>query len=1041
MAAESLPTVKQATRGTFNGGYTSAVPAFMAGENQLVGAQDASDTNSSRDCFIDPISGGVYKRPGLTIVNDTIVSGATKTEDTGLLNKKWSARSRKFFALDTPSMSNGYPIPAVLFGSDGNSGFPTVDNGFPGTIWASSTNSGASTDALKNYSLGEEFLMGDTYGVPATEQNASDYRFRMVPIHIDSGDGVYNRCALTGTAGTDKFMQQFMTCGSRALVQTQSWLHAPNLRCTPWRWNKEMNESSTVGTRTFRLYPTGPFGPLFPPTATTPTADTTVTNWEDGDTYYVSVMYQFEDGSYSLPFIPRAPQATGLTAGLGLVTVGTIGESNKYRSITYTKIAIGPKGTIARVLLRTPKQNRSASDEKLTLEPLDLRIIGVLRNNTQTSYVDFAGDDDTLVEDADAVRIDLVCPRRARYIGTGDQRVAISYTLPNTSAIMLALVGAATSFDKNVDDDDALNYGASAFLVRITSSQLELHYNGGAGPNFAGGGNAVAFAFATYDTLDKLVDIINTTTVDDANGATTIDNAKQWRAQLAPGIDGSMPSTSLTLTTFDIAVTGTSSVTLTGAAADVAKVGIGMKVSGTNITAGTYVVAKPSATTITISTATTGAPGATSTFYQETGDNGIVTGGTLGYMRSFGPNLPLLLCCKPSAFPNYDKPDKVGVYFTMSSPGALTSGVSLAPNSFLSGNKLLPHSSPRQQMQRACTGIVDLEGAGLIAYNDGIYLWKNNRGGNSGEDFDCRLYTINDGRGCIAYGGLVSGNGWAAYPTTEGIMVTDKEGREFTISGDIFNASEGKGDLAYEIKTSAASVAADTDDQFLHCSVLGSKLAVAFRNGIISDPRILYYDFSPGVEASGVAELLNPETKSAYIWNPPAIYNSGLACGSPGAMGSIRNASGRVDHICFDGNFGATGDGRVDAIGTGITDNTFGYTAYGTAAPVVASPFMALLPKRIEATHLTAGTAAKVFLANNQTPTFSTPLARDLNVDANRTQYQKQPMNIDQGQRGKTDMFWMQWRSPTGSSTTDRFWRLVLEYEEAEIDVVMTDLV
>ena len=1010
----------------------------MAGENQLVGAQDGTDTNSSRDCFIDPVSGGVYKRPGLTVVNDTVSGGA---EVTGLLNKKWGAKSRKFFALDTPSMSDGFPIPAVLYGEDTNAGFPTADSGFPGTIWAGSTNSGASTNALKNYSLGEEFAMGDTYGDPATEPNASDYRFKMVPIWIDSGDGVYNRAALTGTSGTDKFMQQFMTCGSRSVMQTQNWLYAPNLRCTPWRWNKEMNESGTVGSRTFRLYPTGPFGPLFPPTATTPSADTSVTNWEDGDTYYISVVFQFEDGSYSSPFIPRAPQATGLTAGLGLVTVGTIAGGNKYRHITYSNIAIGPKGTIARVLLRTPKQNRTATTDKLTLEPLDLRVIGVLRNNTQTSYVDFGGDDDSLLEDNDVVRFDLVCPRRARYIGTGDQRVAVAYTLPNTAAIMIAPVGLSAAYDKNVDDENALTYGTRGLLVRITSTQLELHYNDSVAPDFVAGGpplddNAVAFLFSTYTTLEKLVDAINATT--------TTSLCKQWAAQLAPGIDGSMASTSLTLTSFDVAGCSTTVSTTLTTTNSFAAVGVGMKVSGTNITAGTYVVSKESNTSLTLSTAATGVggPALSMTFYQETGDNTIVTGGTLGYLRSFGPNLPLLLHCKASAFPDYDVPNKVGVYFTMSSPGALTSGVSLAPNSFVAGNKLIPHSSPRQQMQRACTGIVDIEGMGLIAYNDGIYAWKNERGGNSGEDFDCRLYTINDGRGCIAYGGLTSGNGWAAYPTPEGVMAVDKEGREFTISGDVYNASEGKGDLAYEILTSAASAAADTDDQYLHTAVLGSKLAVNYRHATSADPRTLYYDFSPGVEASGVAELLNPETKSAYIWSPPAIYNLNMAPTVGGAMGSIRNASGRVDYLCFDGNFGSTGDGRIDAINTGTTDNNTGYIAYGVPAPVVPSAFMALLPKRLEATHLTLGTAATVYLANNQTPTFGVgALVRNLNIDANRTQYQKQVLPIDQGQRGRTDMFWMQWRSPSGSSTADRFWRLVLEYEECENNTAMTDLV
>ena len=51
---------------------------------------------------------------------------------------------------------------------------------------------------------------------------------------------------------------------------------------------------------------------------------------------------------------------------------------------------------------------------------------------------------------------------------------------------------------------------------------------------------------------------------------------------------------------------------------------------------------------------------------------------------------------KRSALAGYDKPDKQSVFYTMASPGAAQTGSSLAPNSFLSGNKLVGHSSPRQ---------------------------------------------------------------------------------------------------------------------------------------------------------------------------------------------------------------------------------------------------------------------------------------------------------------------------------------------------------
>ena len=502
--------MKQAERGPWVGGYTSSVPAFMARPDQLIGGTDGVDTNSSRDCFIDPLTGGVSKRSGCAIQGDTV--NGSGIEVTGLLNKKWGAKARKLFGLDSPSMSDGAPVSAALYSEDTNAGFPAVDSGYPGVVYVRSSNGGGS-----NYTLLEEF------GTTHYKQNvtgpytSADFNLKVVPIWIDSGDGVYNRGAPTGVSGADQFMQQYTACGARGVLQTQNWLYSPNLRATPWRWNKRLNESSASGSEVVRVFPTGPLPPLFPPKFDSAALSAQANNstWVDGDTFYVSCVFQFEDGSFSAPFIPRPVNAT-LTSGLGLVTVGTIGGSNKYAVLTFRSVPIGPHGTIARIMVRTPKQNRTAAGDTITVSPLDLRVMGVLRNNTQSVFLAYDGDDDSLIEDSDVVRYDHVMPRRARYIGTGDQRVILSYTLPNTAAIELSLcnlnAAATDNMDVNVPDTDAAPYNdLEAHLVRITSSQLELHYNPAAAPNFGGGGNAVAFTFATYDTIGKLVDAINAT--------------------------------------------------------------------------------------------------------------------------------------------------------------------------------------------------------------------------------------------------------------------------------------------------------------------------------------------------------------------------------------------------------------------------------------------------------------------------------------------------------------------------------------------------
>lgn len=1009
-----------ATRGPWVGGYTSSVPPFMARPDQLVGATDGSDTNSSRDCFIDPFTGGVSKRPGSVIMGDTVDGSGVQTG--GIYNTSSAVRTRQLFAIDSPSLEDGYPTIGSLFGLDTNAGFPTADAGFPGSLYVRSTNSGAATDLAKNYTLLEEFSDGNTYSSsPSGSVGASSgsvYRLKVVPIWYESGDGVYMR-------GATSAQQPFAAAGSRNVLQTPNWMYAPNLRATPWRWNKRFSETSSIGTSTSRIFPTGPFPPLWPPQKDTLPSATNGSTWVDGDTYYISVMFQFEDGSYSLPFIPRPIQASGLTSGLGLITVGTIGGTNKYPYVPYKNIPLGPDGTVARILLRTPKQNRTASTDTVTVSPLDLRIIGVLRNNTQKTYNDYGGDDDSLLEDVDVVRFDYVCPRRARYIGTGDQRVLVSYTLPNTAAILLAPCGITNPYDRNHADTDSNCYGSVGSYVRITSTQLELHYNAGAAPN--AGTNYVAFAFATYTTLETLVDAINATT--------TASLCKQWAAQLAPGIDGSMPSSSLTLTSFDLACSTTSGTKTVTSSTLFDPVGVYMKVQGTNVTAGTSVVSKASASSLTLSANATGTGATTLTFYQDTGDEGFVTGGTVGYIRAFSSTWPVLLHMKPSAFPGYATPDKTSVYFTVSSPGAATTGISLAPNSWVAGNRRLPHSSPRQQSARICMGIVDIEGAAVVAFNDGVHLFANRRGGTSGEDFDYRLFTINDTRGIVSPSAITSGNGWASYCTPEGIMVVDKNLREFCISGDIHNPTDGKGDLAYSIGLSIAAAAKDADLSYVTMGVFGSRLAIAVLGQSENTGRVLYYDFSPGVEASGVEELLNPETKRAYIWSPPAIYTQAAGLANASAMGSVVNGSGRLDYVAYD-TTSASFSGRIDQVGTGTTDNSRAITSYAVMAPFVASEFKKLSPQRCEVTHLrsaaTSGTSVIEF-ANDQTPTFNATLQRILPVDANKTQFQKQVVPIDQGQRGVTDLFWARWRNNI-SNTANRIWRLVLQYDETNTE-------
>ena len=502
-----------------------------------------------------------------------------------------------------------------------------------------------------------------------------------------------------------------------------------------------------------------------------------------------------------------------------------------------------------------------------------------------------------------------------------------------------------------------------------------------------------------------------------------------------------MSSASLTPTTQDFSCTtdGTTTIEI-GTAADHLMIPVGAEVKGTGITAGTYIKSKSVASGPTrylclMSAVSTVSSTVARTFYSNTGDEGFVdtAAATKGYLRAFSATFPVLLHMQASSLGGYDTPDKTSVYFTVSSPGAAASGVSLAPNSWVAGNRRQPHLSPSQTIRRTCMGIVDIDSAAVIAYSDGIFLFQNRKGGISGEDEDQRLYTVNDTRGCISYLSLVSGNGWAAYCTPQGVIVVDKNAREFAVSGDIFNPSDMSGDLAYEITQSSASTASDSDNQYLSMAIMGSKLAVGFR-GSNTYTRLCFYDFSPGIEASGVEQLLNPETKSAYIWSPPHIYNSTFSIGLTGAMGSVYGASGRSDYLSYDDNAGATGDGRIELIQTGTTDNNSAVTSYAQVAPLVPEPYTRVSAQDMEVTHRTTAASGinSIELANDQTPTFNTSLSRLLAIDAAKLQYQKQRVPIDRGQAGPADIFWMRWKS-TATSVLNRIYRIVLRYQESEL--------
>lgn len=975
-------------------GYTSAVEPFIPGPDYLVGALDGS-CNQSVDCLINPFTGDVTRRAGASIVGDT-VSGVD--EVTGILESKWSARCRKLGGFSSRSFSNDAKTVSAKYTNERNTSFPTSDIGFQGVHYVRSTN--AVTSAQANYVLGKEF--GATH-YPGSAGLSTSPNWKCIPLWHESGEGGLTR-------GAFEFGRRFFGGGSRGWLDAGSYRYDPALRGTPFRWNKRFNELTGSGTEPNRVFPMGAWAPLCEPgVAKGTTATGADANWNDGDFFYFSVIFQFEDGSYSLPMIPRPISGT-LTTGFLAVTVGTAGGSTKYQDLQWTHVPIGPDGTVARFLCRTNKMTWTsvAKNDQITIGIGDLKICGVLHNNTQTVYTDTNGNDAGLLDDPNVIRFDLTLPRRARYIWTGDQRALIGYTLPNPCALMIAPVSSNSSdYDLNVADDSSP--GATGFFVRITSAQLELHYNAGAGPDFtAVTGNAKAFLFATYTTLQSLCDAVN------ATSRTGTPECKGWRAALAPGADGTLASTSLVPTQYTSAASLAthSNTTLDGFdAATLAAIAVGMYVTGTDISAGTYVVSK-SSTGVVLSAAATGSHASlTMKFWNNTGDDGTVTGGTVGYVRAYCPALPVVLYLKRSAMQGYERPDKSSIYFTISSPGAASTGVSLAPNAWGAAN--------RRQVPAylgMCVGGVDIENAAVCAFTDGMRLFINQRGVTSGEDFDYRLLTINEHRGCCASDSLVAAHGWATYATRDGIMATDKTRAEYCISGPVFNAATRQGDMALEIGKCLTSADADGDNEGLHAAIFGNKIALTMRTkaslGAVFPTATFTYDFSQGIEASGLAGLVNLRTGEPWLWNPPALFNSSTSRqAGPGVLCAIPSQTADlVFYGATDSNTGATGDGRIDQLYTGSTDNGTAVTCMAALAITTSEHLHNFRALRLSVVHYSPnGSATLSFAATNVNNTGDSETVTLASVISALGKFYQQTVKIRTKQAALADAIQITW--------------------------------
>jgi hypothetical protein len=850
----------------------------------------------SSDMLYHPANGSFVRRGGMTIKGDTAPSNAN--EVTGLLESKCSMRDRQLAELDSPSLTDGAQTHSVLFTKDfPASGSTYSDEGVFGQLYFRSTNTNTNQVCGKSFSATH-------YPAPSS----ATPNFMCVPLWYSSGGSAGGLTRLNTLLA-----RRFHCPGSRRFLDVGDWRHFPSFFGTPSKWNRRFNDSDSTAENE-QHFLSGPVPPLVMPTVTFDATESTTGAWRNGQRFYISVMFQQDDGSWSMPMMPRGPSST-LAGGFGFVTCGGT-DKTKYRAFaTWTNIPIGPPGTKARALLRT--------DSIFTLEdgvggnppPDSLKIIKVINNNTATSYVDYGGDDSSLLADPDKLylRYDHIMPPPARYIFDFDGRTGHGYGRSSRCAIFLAPTGTTVSGDRNKSiDTDALYAATAVYHYQENGAQLILK------KTVSGSTTQLAISAASA-TLQDIADTINATTTASACG--------EWRAQVAPGASTESASLNLFPTTTAIGtctmVSGQAYLTApTNSAAAKAACAVGVRLyAATGLPAACYVKAvgpESTSTKIYLCNASGAAVTCTAnasaavTAYSDVGDDASVGDATLGNVRVISGSYYGCLYFKNTYFAR-EPSGKSAVWMTVGGPKQ----VRQSANAFVSdaSNKHIPPGNPG-----ICMGGGGLADGAVILYANERHILRNTRGGRTGLDEDYRLDRATR-TGCVSDDSVVVGFGWVGYMGTEGYMACDLS-NEINLTRALWDAGSNYGGLGPEISACISGATQDTDSGQMHAAVAGHRLHLSYRSGGtgLMPNRRATMDFGEGSQASGLGQLVSPEG-APWGWSTPLVQAAQGGYGKCASMGFVRRSSGLELYAASSGNYGSMGDGRVDLLDSGSTDN------------------------------------------------------------------------------------------------------------------------
>ncbi len=862
------------------------------------------------ECLYLPRTGTWKRRGGQTIKFDA----TGLPTPTGLLPAKWGAKVRWAEEFLSASLcSDGVPSQIALFTKE--TIVSGLDDGRFSNVWV--------RDQVANahYTLGSEFNATEYPDAGAS----AEQRYKVTPLWYDSGDGGLTR-------GTTEFARRFLVSGSRRFLRVGSDTYFPSVLGTPTRWNGE--KATATGPQRNILMPSGPLPPVHAGTLAKGTAADAGEDgpWKGKDRFPWACAYRYADGSIGAFTMARLPNAL-LPNGLNIFTVDSANPEVSYRSVVFSNLPPLIPGTIALLILRGPKVSYSDGDN-LAINPFDMRLVAELRGGV-TTYEDTAGDDAAIEPDPGGIADGFFIhpkhkmPPRARFNFGGDMRYGHAYGGENPGAILIAPVGSVADYDRNLGYTDAAAYVNNHFTISVTlgvdalnSFLLLEERNAGATVT------TLTYDLSTYDTLQKLVDKINSTSV-------AVD-ATQWRAQLAPGVGGEASSFATLcphVRQMPTCVYANGSAVVTRAGGGLTKIAVGARIwntASTTFASTAYVLRVDSDTQLTMSEVATGVGGGvTFNFGYDLGDahGRAITDNGAYSQRVIAPSLMAVLYFTKT-YLNTQTPDGTGIdkssiWLTSASPGSTKS----APNAFVTrlSNKFTPPlRAGISQGGAACDHGFVVPFANQI----GVIRFPRDLAGN-GLDRDLRLDMLNESRGCCAWNTVVPGNRFVPYLTPEGLVAADLY-NEKLLTEDTWVQFPARGDFDYEIPLCLASAAADTDAQYAHARIARGVLRVTYRASGSHPNREVDYDFSSGQDANGLAALVDREglVAAGLSGVPRVIRRPGSVWGwslplvrSVTVLLEARRSDGTHVYGFNDQNAGSTGDGRVDELEVTDLDN------------------------------------------------------------------------------------------------------------------------